>query len=139
MGDWNRADRWMNTSPRTVTPETTVLDAVVDMWHHGVRHLPIDSGRHLVGVLANIDLYHAVPLHMGSTTGAVAQLALSKVEDAMNREPVTVAPDAPLVEAARTMTEKGLDALPFVDGERCLLGILTSRDALLGLAEQVPR
>ena len=47
-----------------------------------------------------------------------------------HQEMATVTPDATVAEAARRMAERGIGALPIVEGER-LVGIFTERDVLI--------
>jgi CBS domain-containing protein len=50
-----------------------------------------------------------------------------KVFEAMTPDVVTVAPDAPLTEAARLMRESDIGPLPVCEGKR-IVGMLTDRD-----------
>jgi acetoin utilization protein AcuB len=50
------------------------------------------------------------------------------VRDVMSKDPVTVAPDAPLRRATDLMQERGIRHLPVVDDTGRLLGMLTDRD-----------
>ncbi len=52
------------------------------------------------------------------------------VRDVMSDQPRTVAPDAPLTEAARTLARTGLGALPVVDEDRRLIGMVTEREVI---------
>lgn len=51
-----------------------------------------------------------------------------KVEDLMTRDVITVAPDAPLKDAARRMLEAGVSGLPVTDEEGSVVGIITEAD-----------
>ena len=51
-----------------------------------------------------------------------------KVKDLMTKDPVTVAPDAPVRVATARMSERGIRHLPVVDETGRLLGMLTDRD-----------
>jgi CBS domain-containing protein len=50
------------------------------------------------------------------------------VRDAMTRDPYTIRPEASTMEAARLMAEGDVGAIPVVDAENRLLGIVTDRD-----------
>jgi len=50
--------------------------------------------------------------------------------DIMTPEPLTIGRDAPVVEAARVMTENGVGALPVVDNER-VVGLVTEGDLIM--------
>jgi CBS domain-containing protein len=54
-------------------------------------------------------------------------MANTKVRDAMTSSPSTVASDATVVEAARTMAAEDVGSLPVVEGDE-LVGIVTDRD-----------
>jgi CBS domain-containing protein len=52
------------------------------------------------------------------------------VRDLMTEQPRTTTPDMPLPEAAREMLSAGLSALPVVDDEGGLLGLLSERELM---------
>ena len=52
------------------------------------------------------------------------------VRDVMTDQPRTVLADTPLKEAARTMVRSGLGALPVIDAERRVLGMVSERDVI---------
>lgn len=53
------------------------------------------------------------------------------VRDAMTTDPRTIHYDAPVIEAARLMAGGNLGALPVVDSDDILVGIVTDRDIVL--------
>lgn len=50
------------------------------------------------------------------------------VKDIMSRNPITIAPDAPLGTAIAVMVERKIHHLPVVDQQGALVGIITDRD-----------
>ncbi len=67
---------------------------------------------------------------------AVERLSRSlTARDVMTRDVHTVFADAPLSEAAALMAERGVSGLPVVDAERKVLGVISEKDFLSGLAE----
>ena len=52
------------------------------------------------------------------------------VEEAMSEHVITVSPEASATVAARIMRDVGVSGLPVVDGEGCVVGILTEADLL---------
>lgn len=76
----------------------------------------VDSSEHLVGVISLRDLIVAQP------STVVEEFMVSKV--------VHVHPDAPVEEIAQTLSDYNLLALPVVDEESRLQGIITVDDAL---------
>lgn len=76
----------------------------------------VDSSEHLAGVISLRDLIVAKPL--------------TEVEEFMVSKVVHVHPDAAIEEIAQTLSDYNLLALPVVDDENRLLGIITVDDAL---------
>jgi CBS domain-containing protein len=97
-----------------------------------IRHLPVlDDDEQVVGIVSQRDLFRGA-LARALGYGAHAQqklLGQLLVKEVMTNDPVTIGPDAPLAEAARTMLERKIGALLVVDGGR-LVGILTESDFL---------
>jgi CBS domain-containing protein len=52
------------------------------------------------------------------------------VRDVMSDQPRTIAPDAPLKEAAKTLVRTGLGALPVVDDDRRVIGMVSEREVI---------
>jgi len=62
-----------------------------------------------------------------------------KASDVARRMVITVRPDTPIYEAIRLMANRNLTALPVVDAELNLLGVLSEKDVLRLLYETVDR
>jgi CBS domain-containing protein len=111
----------MTSEVLTVAPEDTVGEAAEKMVARGVGSvLVLDYGR-LIGILTERDLLRAVADRIHSSE--------ARVREWMTREPITVTPDTPAEDAARTMLEHGFRHLPVVDGEQTI-GIVSLRDVL---------
>ncbi|QJY48985.1 CBS domain-containing protein [Pseudonocardia broussonetiae] len=63
----------------------------------------------------------------------------STVADVMTRRPLTARPAMPLKELARVLTEHGISALPVLDRDDRVVGIVSERDLLSEQAEPSPR
>ena len=102
-----------------------------------IRHTPVlDEGTgEVVGILSQRDLFRGA-LARALGYGEHAQqkvLGMLLVKDVMTNDPATIAPDAPLADAARLMLERKIGCLPVVEGGK-LVGILTESDFVrLGL------
>ncbi|MFQ5349309.1 MAG: CBS domain-containing protein, partial [Thermoanaerobaculia bacterium] len=116
---------------------TVNKDEVVDMvacvmnWKH-IRHVPVeDSERHLVGLVT----HRALPRLLSDSpdSGGPQPVAVSSI---MTREPITVHPETPTIQALRTMRENRVSALPVVDHDGHLVGIISERD-FMGIAGQL--
>lgn len=121
---------WMTRQLVTVTPRTTLGEAAAEMARRRLRHLPVveDDGR-LAGVVTKSDLLRACPpdLNPFSVETADAPVLNRPVREVMSARPVTTAPDAPLEDAARVLSERKVGALVVVSAGR-LVGIITDSD-----------
>jgi CBS domain-containing protein len=95
-----------------------------------IRHMPVlDEDGSVVGVMSQRDLLQgALTSVLGyGSTGRKKLMATVLVKEVMTTDPTVVAPDTPLVEAARIMSKHKLGCLPVLDGS-VLVGILTEGD-----------
>jgi CBS domain-containing protein len=51
--------------------------------------------------------------------------------DIMTRDPITVAPDVPVTDAAHLMVEKRVGGLPVLDADGALVGLVTEGDLIM--------
>lgn len=120
----------MSSDVHTVTRNDplTVPDSL--MKTEGIRHLPVlsDDGD-LCGIITQRDLFRGALLRALGYGSRAEDHMLSKVlvKEAMTEEPLTVAPDEPLRDAAKRMIEEKVGCLPVVEGDK-LVGILTEGD-----------
>jgi acetoin utilization protein AcuB len=118
---------WMKEKPYCVTAEDRLDDVAKAMAAGGFRHAPvIDAEGHVVGMVSDRDMRE----HKGF-------LPTTRVSAAMIEPAVTVGPDDPIERAAHLMRERKIGALPVVDAERRLIGILTETDLLDGLLDGI--
>jgi CBS domain-containing protein len=127
--DWRESYRtvgqFMTEDLFTVRPDDIVDFAATLMdWRH-VRHVPVenDSGR-LVGLVSHRALLRLV------AQGRVGREHKVTVAEIMNRQPITVRPETPTVEAIRMMRQQRLACLP-VTHEGRLVGIVTEHDLIV--------
>lgn len=117
---------WMSKPPMAVPEDTLIRQAVAHMQRVDVRHLLVMDGPVLTGILSSRDLRRLVTRDLDSP------LLAGPVRSIMSEGPVSVAPDTPLVAAARLLLEQRIGALPVRQGEQ-IVGILTVPDALEAL------
>lgn len=130
----------MTRDPVTVSPDDFLLDAIVHIGKRQVRHAPaVDAERRVVGMLSDRDLRLALGTSLLSTSDAAAgpRLRLLKVGEVMSREPVVVRESAPLAEAAAAFVHRSIGALPVVDAQGRITGILSYVDVLRALLSGV--
>jgi CBS domain-containing protein len=126
-----RIAEWMSSPPIVVSTATTLADAQRVMEQCHVRRLPVMQDGQLTGIVTWGDLRAAWPL--AATTLSVHKwreiLEQATVNECMSRDPVTVAPDATVREAAQIMLAHKIGGAPVVaNGE--LVGVITESDLL---------
>jgi CBS domain-containing protein len=126
----------MTPDPVTVRADDSLLDAAGRMQGLNVRHLPVvDGERRVIGILSDRDLRSAIGYYMAADENeASAELARLRVSQAMTRDVFTVRPQQALRQLAGTMAGMQVGALPVVDDQERLVGILSVVDVLRGLA-----
>lgn len=120
----------MSRHPITVTPDTTLYEALRIVREEKVRRLPVlDRKGKLVGIVAEKDLLYASPSPATSLSAYELNYLISKitVKDLMSKEVVTTCEDYPLEEAARIMVDSQVGALPVMRGD-VLVGVITESD-----------
>ena len=133
---------WMTEKLVTLSPETSVAEALTLCRERRIRHIPILEGGHLVGVVTDRDLRDASPA-LGDPERASA-LQKIRVRDVMTREVITTDPEDSIENAAQVMYEHKIQSLPVVTegpvvdegsavAEEELLGIVTSSDVMRAL------
>ena len=124
----------MTPDPLCLHPETSLLE--VREYFPGIRfrHFPVtDAGGRLVGMVSDRDLRSAFPstsLNPLPRLDQLARLGEVRVESIMSRPPVTLPLDATLDDALLLFDRHSIGALPVVDHDMNLVGIITVRDVL---------
>lgn len=122
---------YMATELITVTPQTTVMQALDLMKAHGIRRLPVVVGeKQLVGLLTEELIAHHSPSTATSLSVHELNYLLNKTtaQDIMIKNVVTVQQDTFLEEAAILMRTRNVGVLPVVEDNNTLVGIITDKD-----------
>lgn len=97
-----------------------------------IHHLPVVSGKKLVGVISDRDLRSALSPFIG--TAGEYQRDKSTLEkrahQIMSRDLITIPPETGVVAAAELILANDISALPVVNEHSELVGIVTWRDIL---------
>lgn len=118
----------MTEKPIVISPGAPLVDAYTLMFDNEIRRLPVVKDRGLVGILTLSDIHRTIPPYLDSAdvqTGLA--LAARKVGDVMANDPITIAPEDTIQEAAARMLEYQVSGLPVVLNER-VVGIITESD-----------
>jgi CBS domain-containing protein len=111
----------MTADVLTAEPDTPAEDALAFCRANRIRHLVVQHGERLVGIVSDRDLR----LSLGR-----GQLEGTPLSELLPRRLYTIEPDAKLSAAARLFVHQRIGALPVVeDGDR-LVGLLSTKDVL---------
>lgn len=115
----------------TITPDQSLRMARERMRKHSVRRLPVVRDGKLVGIVTDRDVRQAwaSPATCLSTHELLYLLDRVTVEEVMRPQPLSVTPEASLVEAARLLHDRKIGGLPVVEGGT-VVGIITETDLL---------
>ena len=148
-----RVSEIMTPHVQTVSQNATMTEAAEMLVQHRISGLPVvDEMGKCVGVLSNADLVRrcwqnsicgdvpisgseAVVFEGGPSSPLhVEQTPEDRVARYMSPAVQTIAPDCPVVEAARFMTAGGIHRLIVVDHSACPVGIVSALDVLRAVA-----
>lgn len=112
-------------------PGMSLAEALDQMQQHHIRHLPVVSGKQIIGLLTDRDFRQAMPsLATTLTLKEIAeQMETVAIESCMTVPVETVPPKTDAVEAARQLLESPFDCLPVVEQGQ-LIGVVTATDFL---------
>ena len=119
--------KYMTTSPHSVGQDQPIAFARAVMREHHIRHLPVLSGGHLVGMITERDIALVEGLK-----GVDPEVL--KVEEAMSTQTYKVSPEAPLDEVVREMASKKYGSA-IVEQNNKIVGIITTVDVCQALAD----
>jgi acetoin utilization protein AcuB len=118
----------------TVDPEASVFDAQELMAGNQIRHLPVvDTDNRIVGIVTDRDIRSALPYsffkepYSESEKKKISGLC---VKDIMSRKPISISPTYTIQDALLVIQNSKVGALPVVDDDGKLTGIISVRDLL---------
>ncbi len=126
------AQEIMTTGITTLESGAKLLDAALLMRTSGFRHLPVVKDGCPVGVVSDRDVQRASPSMFSKLSpDEYNQLfETTPIEKVMAKEPGTVTPETPIHEVVQLMYEQKSGSVLVVDGEKQLVGIVTTTDLL---------
>jgi len=110
----------MTSKPLTIEPDADLRDAARILVEKRIRRLPVIEGGHLVGLLSVADIIHAL-----------SQLKIKdEIKDVYTSKTFALWEETPLPVVGRVMEISGVDAIPILDAENKLQGIISERDLI---------
>ena len=126
--------RSMTRKVITVDPDKTVFEAQELMANNHIRHLPVvDENQQLIGIVTDRDIRSALPYQFIKDSCSPEQreeFCSLTVKDIMTADPVTVSPTYTIQDALLMIQNSKVGALPVVEENGRLTGILSVRDLL---------
>lgn len=118
--------KYMTMMPHTIGGDQPLKTAVSLMREHKIRHLPVQVGGNLVGVLTDRDV------KLASSFGDASKLT---VEDVMTPDPYTIGIDAAMDLTVFEMAEHKYGCAIITQTNGKVVGIFTATDGLRVLGE----
>jgi len=132
-----KVSKYMTQKLITATPDMSVKQAFLLMRTHRVRHIPVVEGGELVGIISDRDLRRPRwAEHLDDWTSYYQIDETHSVADTMTRNPETVRAADSILKAVRIFREHRYGALPVLNKDDELVGILSAQD-LLGALEEL--
>lgn len=126
--------RSMTSRVITTYPDDDIFDAKEKMDAYHIRHLPVvDKKNLLVGIVTDRDIRSALPSRLLQYLGKKEErsaLSEYKVQDIMTQNPLTISPNQTIQDALLLIQKNLIGALPVVDENGQLQGIISIRDLL---------
>jgi CBS domain-containing protein len=129
------AHQLMSHPVSTVPIEMSILDAQRYFHERNLHQMPVINGQqHVVGMLSLEDLLQFIIID----DGQMQYVDGKRVVDAMSREVITSDPVSDIRRVAQVMLEYHLDAVPIVDEQDALIGIVSRSDVLRAVMNDPP-
>jgi acetoin utilization protein AcuB len=127
----------MSMDPATVGPKDSLQKVMSLLRRRDIRSVPVVENGRLIGIVTDRDVRQVAPAYpLFRDEDEIHRYTENlTVTAAMTADPMTIAPDAPLVEAAKVLETYRISSMPVVDDRR-LVGMLTVTDVLRVFVEQ---
>lgn len=118
----------------TAGPEMTIFEAQKLMVEKSIRHLPvIDGAGKLIGIVSDRDMRDSMPstlLKKPDYDITLGKIGNHPIGDIMTKNPMAIYAYYTLQDTLLVMQQRKVGALPVIDEEGYLKGILSTRDLL---------
>lgn len=127
----------MTTNVVTLNHTDSLDTAELLLKQHNIRHIPVVSGKHIIGMLSLTDLLRISFADAVEDNGDVDTVVykMFTIEQVMAKNVTSITSNTTIKEVAEILSKKEFHALPVVDNDN-LVGIVTSTDLINFLLEQ---
>jgi len=121
---------WMSSKIITVEHDASIMKASKLMKQNGIQHLPVLKDKRLIGIISDRDLKEAQPSDATALDIYELYYLLDelKVKKVMSRNLFTITGEESVEKASAIMLKHNISALPVVNSEGELQGIITKGD-----------
>ncbi len=129
----------MTRKPSTVTPEDSLEIVRTIFEKHGFHHVPVIEQNKLVGIVSYTDYLRIISELYGNQQKQVTSERLLQnvlVKEVMTEHLVCLSPTDTVEDALRIFKPNHFHAIPVIEGDRHLVGILSTHD-LIKVLERV--
>jgi acetoin utilization protein AcuB len=128
----------MTRDPVTVGPEDSLETVIHLLRSRDIRSVPVIEKGRLIGIITDRDVRQVTPAYPLFRDEEEIRRYTERltVTAAMTADPITVAPGASLVDAAKILELYRIGSLPVVDRTEGLVGMLNVTDVLKTFIEQ---
>jgi CBS domain-containing protein len=134
-----RVDHMMTRDPIVITADARLERAAAEMSRASVRHLPVvDPDGRLIGILSDRDLRQTLGTDTHEWYRAAMDSLAETVENVMSADPIALPVGTGLEAALEIFADEGVGAIPIVDEDERVAGMLSYVDVLLWLERQLP-
>jgi acetoin utilization protein AcuB len=127
--------RTMTSRVITIGPDADIFEAQDIMAKNKIRHLPVvDAENRLIGIVTDRDIRSAMPSglfkKLECTLEEKNEICHLRIRDIMTPNPMSISPLFTIQDAMLLIQKERVGALPVVDEENKLKGIISVRDLL---------
>lgn len=128
----------MTQNVQTVNLNDELSDVVDTLKKHKIRHIPVVDGKEVAGIISRTDINRLTfgSLFENQEGADEAVLTMLSVSQVMTARPRLVSIDATVKDVAEIFAQEEFHALPVVDDNSALVGIVTTTDIIKYLLEQ---
>lgn len=128
----------MTRSVHTVSTQDSLEEVVEILNKHKIRHIPVLTNQEVVGIISRSDINRLTfsSLFDNQEGADEAILTMLSVPQVMTHKPRLIRADQTVKEVAEIFAVEEYHALPVVDEENRLTGIVTTTDIIKYLLEQ---
>ncbi|MBI4522317.1 MAG: CBS domain-containing protein [Deltaproteobacteria bacterium] len=127
----------MTENPTSVQPTDAIWQAEELMDQRGFRQLPVLQGTELVGIITDRDIRSFLSGRLFGTPEEREKAMNTKVSAVMTTKPITLSPDDDLRDAVEVLIDEKIGAIPVVDEDEGLVGIVSYVDVLRAFLERL--